>query len=148
MTLEEKINAEIKAAMLAKNTEKLNALRAIKSEILLLKSSEKGTSDDAETKALMKMVKQRKESADIYKEQNRPELADAELVQVAVIESFLPKQMSADELTAAIKAIMTQVGASTPADMGKVMGVATKQLAGKAEGRAISEMVKKLLAGN
>jgi uncharacterized protein YqeY len=148
MTLEEKINAEIKAAMLAKNTEKLNALRAIKSEILLLKSSEKGTSDDAEAKALMKMVKQRKESADIYKEQNRPELADAELAQVAVIESFLPKQMSTDELTAAIKAIMTQVGASTPADMGKVMGVATKQLAGKAEGRVISEMVKKLLSGN
>ena len=134
--------------MLAKNTEKLNALRAIKSEILLLKSSEKGTSDDAEAKALMKMVKQRKESADIYKEQNRPELADAELVQVAVIESFLPKQMSPEELTASIKAIMTQVGASTPADMGKVMGVATKQLAGKAEGRAISEMVKKLLSGN
>ncbi|HSY76759.1 MAG TPA: GatB/YqeY domain-containing protein [Bacteroidia bacterium] len=148
MTLEEKINAEIKAAMLAKNSEKLNALRAIKSEILLLKSSEKGTSDDAETKAMMKMVKQRKESADIYKEQNRPELAEAELFQVAVIESFLPKQMNADELTAAIKAIMTQVGASTPADMGKVMGVATKQLAGKAEGRAISEMVKKLLSGN
>jgi uncharacterized protein YqeY len=148
MTLEEKINAEIKAAMIAKQTEKLNALRAIKSEILLLKSSEKGTSDDAETKALMKMVKQRKESADIYKEQNRPELADAELAQVAVIESFLPKQMSPEELTAAIKAIMTQVGATTPADMGKVMGVATKQLAGKAEGRAISEMVKKLLSGN
>ncbi|HWY98025.1 MAG TPA: GatB/YqeY domain-containing protein [Bacteroidia bacterium] len=148
MTLEEKINAEIKAAMLAKNSEKLNALRAIKSEILLLKSSEKGTSDDAETKAMMKMVKQRKESADIYKEQNRPELAEAELMQVAVIESFLPKQMSADELTAAIKAIMTQVGASTPADMGKVMGVATKQLAGKAEGRAISEMVKKMLSDN
>ena len=148
MTLEEKISAEIKAAMIAKETEKLNALRAIKSEILLLKSSEKGTSDDAETKALMKMVKQRKESADIYKEQNRPELAEAELKQVAVIESFLPKQMSTEELTAAIKAIMTQIGASTPADMGKVMGVATKQLAGKAEGRAISEMVKKLLSGN
>ena len=148
MTLEEKINAEIKAAMIAKQTEKLNALRAIKSEILLLKSSEKGTSDDAEAKALMKMVKQRKESADIYKEQNRPELAEAELVQVAVIESFLPKQMSPEELTTAIKDIMTQVGASTPADMGKVMGVATKQLAGKAEGRAISEMVKKLLSGN
>ncbi len=148
MTLEEKINAEIKAAMIAKQTEKLNALRAIKSEILLLKSSEKGTSDDAETKALMKMVKQRKESADIYKEQNRPELAEAELVQVGVIESFLPKQMSPEELTEAIKAIMAQVGASTPADMGKVMGVATKQLAGKAEGRAISETVKKLLSGN
>lgn len=147
MTLEEKINAEIKTAMIAKNTEKLNALRAIKAEILLLKSSEKGTSDDAETKAMMKMVKQRKESAEIFKQQNRPELAEAELMQVAVIESFLPKQMSAEELEAALKAIMAQVGASTPADMGKVMGVATKQLAGKAEGKLISETVKKLLAG-
>jgi uncharacterized protein len=148
MTLEEKINADIKAAMLAKDSEKLNALRAIKSEILLLKSSEKGTSDDAETKAMMKMVKQRKESAEIYKSQNRPELEKAELFQVAVIESFLPKQMSAEELEASVKAIMTQTGASNMADMGKVMGVATKQLAGKAEGKAISEMVKKLLSGN
>ncbi|HTB06016.1 MAG TPA: GatB/YqeY domain-containing protein [Bacteroidia bacterium] len=148
MTLEEKINADIKAAMLAKDSEKLNALRAIKSEILLLKSSEKGTSDDAETKAMMKMVKQRKESAEIYKSQNRPELEKAELFQVAVIESFLPKQMSAEELKASVKAIMTQTGASNMADMGKVMGVATKQLAGKAEGKAISEMVKKLLSGN
>ncbi|MGP8213994.1 MAG: GatB/YqeY domain-containing protein [Bacteroidia bacterium] len=148
MTLEEKINADIKAAMLAKDTKKLEALRAIKSEILLLKSSEKGTSEDAEMKAMMKMVKQRKESADIYKGQNRPELAEAELFQVSVIESFLPKQMSAEELEAAVKAIMAQAGASTMADMGKVMGVATKQLAGKAEGKAVSEMVKKLLSGS
>lgn len=147
MTLEEKINADIKAAMLAKNTGKLEALRAIKSEILLLKSSEKGSSDDAEMKALMKMVKQRKESAGIYKEQNRPELAEAELLQVAVIEAFLPKQMSQEELEITLKGIMTQVGASGPADMGKVMGIATKQLAGKAEGKMISETVKKLLAG-
>jgi len=148
MTLEEKINADIKKAMLAKDTRSLNALRAVKSEILLLKSSEKGTSDDAEMKALLKMVKQRKESADIYKSQNRPELADDELFQVSVIEGFLPKQMSAEELETTIKGIITQVGASSAADMGKVMGVATKQLAGKAEGRAISEMVKKLLTGN
>jgi len=148
MTLEEKINADIKAAMLSKDSKKLEALRAIKSEILLLKSSEKGTSDDAETKAMMKMVKQRKESADIYKTQNRPELAEAEMFQVAVIEGFLPKQMSQEELVATLKAIITQVGASSPADMGKVMGVATKQLAGKAEGKAISETVKKLLSGN
>jgi uncharacterized protein YqeY len=148
MTLEEKINADIKAAMLAKNSEKLNALRAIKSEILLLKSSEKGTSDDAEMKALMKMIKQRKESAEIYKTQNRPELEQAELLQVSVIESFLPKQMSAEELEASVKAILAQTGASTMADMGKAMGAATKQLAGKAEGKAISEMVKKLLSGN
>jgi len=148
MTLEEKINADIKKAMLAKDTKSLNALRAVKSEILLLKSSEKGTSDDAEMKALLKMVKQRKESADIYKSQNRPELADEELFQVSVIEGFLPKQMSAEELETTIKGIIAQVGASSAADMGKVMGVATKQLAGKAEGRAISEMVKKLLTGN
>jgi uncharacterized protein YqeY len=148
MTLEEKINADIKKAMLAKDTKSLNALRAVKSEILLLKSSEKGTSDDAEMKALLKMVKQRKESADIYKSQNRPELADDELFQVSVIEGFLPKQMSAEELETTIRGIIAQVGASSAADMGKVMGVATKQLAGKAEGRAISETVKKLLSGN
>jgi len=147
MTLEEKINTDIKAAMLAKDSKKLEALRAIKSEILLLKSSEKGTSDDAEMKAMMKMVKQRKETAEIYKTQNRPELEAAELFQASVIESFLPKQMSQEELETALKAIMAQVGASSPADMGKVMGVATKQLAGKAEGKMISETVKKLLAG-
>lgn len=148
MTLEEKINADIKTAMLAKDSKKLDALRAIKSEILLLKSSEKGTSDDAEMKALMKMVKQRKETAEIYKTQDRPELEATELFQASVIESFLPKQMSQEELEATIKGIMTQVGASSMADMGKVMGVASKQLAGKAEGKAISDTVKKLLAGN
>lgn len=147
MSLEEKINADIKKAMLAKDTKSLEALRAIKSEILLLKSSEKGISDDAEMKALMKMVKQRKETAEIYKSQNRPELEATELFQASVIESFLPKQMSAEELETTLKAIMAQVGASSPADMGKVMGVATKQLAGKAEGKLISETVKKLLAG-
>jgi len=146
MTLEEKVNNDIKAAMLAKDTKKLDALRAIKSEILLLKSSEKGTSDDAEMKAMMKMVKQRKETADIYKSQNRPELEEIELFQASVIESFLPKQMGAEELEAAIKSVITSVGASSMADMGKVMGVASKQLAGKAEGKAISEMVKKLLS--
>lgn len=146
MNLEEKVNADIKAAMLAKDTKKLEALRAIKSEILLLKSSEKGTSDDAEMKALLKMVKQRKETAEIYKQQNRPELEETELFQASVIESFLPKQMSAEELEAAVKAVIASTGASSMADMGKVMGVASKQLAGKAEGRAISEMVKKLLS--
>ncbi len=146
MNLEEKVNNDIKAAMLAKDSKKLDALRAIKSEILLLKSSEKGTSDDAEMKAMMKMVKQRKETAEIYKQQNRPELEEIELFQASVIESFLPKQMSSEELEAAVKAVITQVGASSMADMGKVMGIASKQLAGKAEGKAISEMVKKLLS--
>lgn len=148
MNLEEKINAEIKTAMLAKDSMRLEALRAIKAEILLLKSSEKGSSEDAENKAMQKMVKQRKEVADIYTSQNRPELAEKELFQAGVIESFLPKQMSPEELQVAVKEIMATVGASSMADMGKVMGVATKQLAGKAEGKAISEMVKKLLSGN
>jgi uncharacterized protein YqeY len=147
MNLEEKINTEIKTAMLAKDSKRLEALRAIKAEILLLKSSEKGSSEDAENKAMMKMVKQRKETAEIYASQNRPELQETELFQASVIESFLPKQMNTDELQVAVKEIMATVGASSMADMGKVMGVATKQLAGKAEGKAISEMVKKLLSG-
>ncbi len=148
MNLEEKINAEIKAAMLAKDSKRLEALRGIKAAILLLKSSEKGSSEDAENQAMLKMVKQRKEAAEIYTTQNRPELAETEMFQASVIESFLPKQMSPEELQAAVKEIMTTVGASSMADMGKVMGVAAKQLAGKAEGKAISEMVKKLLSGN
>jgi len=147
MTLEEKINAEIKTAMLGKDSKRLEALRGIKAEILLLKSSEKGSSEDAENKAMQKMVKQRKEAAEIYIAQNRPELAETELFQASVVESFLPKQMNPEELQAAVKEIITSVGASSPADMGKVMGVATKQLAGKAEGKAISETVKKLLSG-
>ncbi len=148
MTLEEKINGEIKSAMLAKDSKRLEALRSIKAEILLLKSSEKGSSEDAENKAMQKMVKQRKEAAEIYVTQNRPELAEAELFQASVIESFLPKQLSAEELQAAVKEILATAGATSMADMGKAMGVATKQLAGKAEGKAISEMVKKLLSGN
>ena len=148
MALEDKINSDIKAAMLAKDSKKLDALRAIKSEILLLKSSASGTSDDAEMKALMKMVKQRKETAEIYTGQQRPELAEIELFQASVIESFLPKQMSEQELEAAVKSVIASTGAKSMADMGKVMGVATKQLAGKAEGKAISEMVKKLLSAS
>ena len=148
MSLEEKITSEIKAAMLSKNTKRLEALRGIKAEILLLNSSEKGTSEELEAKAMQKMVKQRKESAEIYTSQNRPELAEIELFQASVIESFLPTQMSADELQVAVKDIIASTGASSMADMGKVMGAATKQLAGKAEGKAISEMVKKLLSGN
>ncbi|NNM93847.1 MAG: GatB/YqeY domain-containing protein [Bacteroidia bacterium] len=148
MTLEEKVNAEIKTAMLAKDNRRLEALRAIKAEILLLKTSEKGSSEDAELKTLMKMVKQRRESADIYNGQQRADLADIEISQARVIESFLPKQMSAEELENAVKAAIASAGATSMADMGKVMGIASKQLAGKAEGRAISEMVKKLLSAN
>jgi uncharacterized protein YqeY len=146
MALEEKINADIKAAMLAKDSSKLESLRAIKSAILLLKTSPEGLTDDTEMKALQKMVKQRKETADVYKSQGRADLADVELAQAAVIEAYLPKQMSEDEIKAELKKIIASVGASSPSDLGKVMGVATKQLAGKADGKLVSTLVKELLS--
>jgi uncharacterized protein len=146
MALEEKINADIKTAMLAKDSKRLEALRAIKSAILLLKTSASGLTDETETKELMKMVKQRKETAEIYNGQSRQDLADAELFQATVIEEYLPKQMSEDEVRAEVRNIITSVGASSPADMGKVMGVASKQLAGKAEGKMISNVVKEELS--
>lgn len=146
MALEEKINADIKSAMLAKEASKLEALRAIKSAILLLKTSPEGLNDDTEMKALLKMVKQRKETADLYNTQNRKDLADVELAQAAVIEAYLPKQMSEEEIKAEVAKIISSVGASSPADMGKVMGVASKQLAGKADGKLISTIVKELLS--
>lgn len=148
MDLFDKISADIKAAMLAKDKVKLEALRGIKKEFLEAKTA-KGAdgqlSDDAATKILVKMVKQRRESARIYQEQNRPDLADGELAEVAVIEEYLPKQLSDEELTAELKKIIEQTGAKSPAEMGKVMGVATKVLAGRADGRAISAKVKELL---
>ncbi|MEI6488790.1 MAG: GatB/YqeY domain-containing protein [Bacteroidota bacterium] len=144
--LEEKINADIKSAMLAKEASKLEALRAIKSAIILLKTSAEGYSDETEQKAMQKMVKQRKETAEVYKTQNRPELADVELAQAAIIEAYLPKQMSEDEIRAEVATIIASVGASSAADMGKVMGVASKQLAGKADGKTISGIVKELLS--
>ena len=146
MSLEEKINADIKTAMLAKDQGKLEAVRGIKSALLLLKSSGKPVTEEEEIKAMQKMVKQRKESADIYQQQGRKDLADVELLQISVIEQYLPKQMSEDEIKTIVQQIITQVGAKSSADMGKVMGVATKQLAGKADGKIISELVKKLLA--
>lgn len=146
MALEEKINADIKAAMLAKDAKKLEALRAIKSAILLLKTSPSGLTDESETKELMKMVKQRRETAEVYKGQNRQDLADAELFQAGVIEEYLPKQMSEEEVRDEVKKIISSVGATSPADMGKVMGVATKQLAGKADGKLISGIVKEELS--
>lgn len=145
MSLEEKINADIKAAMLAKEAQKLEALRAIKSAILLMKTSGDANTEDAEIKALQKMVKQRKETADLYQKQNRQDLAEVELAQAAVIEKYLPAQMSEDEIREALKQIIAQVGAASPADMGKVMGVATKELSGKADGKTISAIVKQLL---
>lgn len=145
MPLEEKINADIKAAMIAKDAKKLEAIRAIKSVILLLKTSPEGYTDASEIKALQKEVKKRKETAEIYTTQNRPELAEAELYQAGIIEAYLPKQMSTDELKAELVKIIAATGASSAADMGKIMGIATKQLSGKADGKAISQLVKELL---
>lgn len=146
MGIEEKLNADIKTAMLARDAKKLEALRAMKSVVLLLKTSPEGLTEDSANKALQKEVKKRRETAEIYTTQNRPELAEVETAQANVIESYLPKQMGADELKVEIEKFIAQVGATSPADMGKVMGVASKALAGKADGKAISEMVKQLLA--
>lgn len=149
MTLKEQIDQDIKKAMLAKSKEELEALRSIKSLILLAETEKGGTGEvaaDIENKLLMKAAKQRKESADIFQQQNRPELAEKELKQLEVINRYLPKQLNEEELIAELKNIMNTVGAKSPADMGKVMGMATKQLAGKADGKLISELVKKLLA--
>lgn len=148
MSLEEKINNDIKAAMMAKDKIRLEALRAVKSAILIAKTEKGHTetlSTDVEMKMLQKQVKQRKESAEIFTQQNRPELAEKELAEAAVIEEYLPKMLSDAELTVEVKKIIEQVGAKAPSDMGKVMGVASKALAGKADGKAISEKVKALL---
>jgi uncharacterized protein YqeY len=148
MALFDQISEDIKKAMLAKEKVRLEALRGVKKEFLEAKTA-KGSNgdltDEAAVKILQKMVKQRKDSAQIYIDQNRPELAENELAEVAVIEAYLPKQMSDEELTAAVKEIISEVGATSAKDMGKVMGVASKKLAGKAEGRAISDKVKTLL---
>ena len=149
MSLKDQINADIKSAMLAKEKEKLTALRAIKSMILLAET-EKGAaqelSADAEMKLLTKAAKQRKDSADIYIEQGRQDLADVELAELEVISTYLPKQLTEDELKSELVQIIAAVGAGGPQDMGKVMGAATKALAGKADGKAISAMVKNLLS--
>jgi uncharacterized protein len=146
MKYEELINQEIKKAMLAKEAVRLEALRAMKSVILLLKTSAEGLTEDNAVKALQKEVKKRRETAEIYKTQNRPDLALTETQQADVIESYLPAQMSAEELKAELTRIIDEVGAKAPADMGKVMVVASRALAGKADGKTISDMVKQLLA--
>ncbi|MBC9910638.1 GatB/YqeY domain-containing protein [Chitinophaga varians] len=148
MSLETNINAEIKTAMLGKKEADLRALRAIKAAILLAKTAEgsNGELTEAdESKLLQKLAKQRKDSLEIFRQQNREDLAKKEEEELEVIERFLPKQMTEDELRVALADIIASVGAASPADMGKVMGVATKQLAGKADGKAISAMVKELL---
>jgi uncharacterized protein YqeY len=145
----DQISADIKTAMLARDKVKLEALRGIKKEFIEAKTAKGGDgnlADEVAVKILMKMQKQRKDTAAIYTEQGRPELAETELAEAAVIEAYLPAQMSDADLEAAVVAIIAQVGAAGPQDMGKVMGVATKQLAGKTEGRLISEKVKALLA--
>jgi len=149
MSLEQKIMAELKTAMLAKDEKALRSLRAIKAAILLAKTSEGAGGDlkeEDEIKLLQKLVKQRKDSLEIFQQQNRADLAQKEQEEIEVIEKFLPKQLSSEELKAIISTIITETGASSPADMGKVMGAATKQLAGKADGKAISAVVKDLLA--
>ena len=148
MALKETIEAGIKDAMRAKDADRLRALRAIKSMILLEETSGSnadGLSADAEMKILMKAAKQRKDSLDVYVTQNRPDLAEKEQAELSIIEEFLPKQLTEAELTEKIAAIIAQVGATSPADMGKVMGVASKQLAGLADGKAISVKVGELL---
>ena len=149
MSLEQKIMGDLKTAMLAKDEKALRSLRAIKAAILLAKTSEGAggeLKEDDETKLLQKLVKQRKDSLEIYQQQNRTDLAQKEQEEIEIIEKFLPKQLSADELRSEVAAIISEVGASSPADMGKVMGAATKKLAGKADGKTISALVKELLA--
>ena len=149
MAIFEQVNAGIKAAMLARDKVRLTALQGIKAELLLIKTQPGNNgevTDENALKTLVRMAKQRKESAQIYTEQNRPDLAEEELAQAAVVEEFLPKPLTEEELVAALKDIITQTGAQGMKDMGKVMGVATKQLAGRADGKAISTKVRELLA--
>ena len=150
MTLEEMIQNDLKEAMKAKDTVGLAAVRAIKSAILLAKTAEgasdKTLQDSDIVKLIQKLVKQRKESAEQYTAASRPELAQNELAEAAKMEKYLPTQLSPEEIEAAVKEVIEAVGAKTKADMGKVMGTATKKLAGLADGRAISEAVKRLLA--
>jgi uncharacterized protein YqeY len=149
MNLEQQIMAEMKDAMKSKNEPVLRGLRAIKAEIIKAKTEPGANGEisaDGEMKLLQKLVKQRRDSLDIYEKQNRPDLAQKEKEEIEVIEKFLPKQLSAEELKAEVQKIISETGASSPADMGKVMGAATKQLAGKTDGKAISAMVKELLS--
>jgi uncharacterized protein len=132
--------------MLAKDSKKLEALRAIKNVVIILKTSPEGISDDAIMKTIQKEVKKRKESADIFKQQNREDLAEVELYQASVMETYLPQQMNEAEIKTELEKIIAQVGASSPADMGKIMGAASKAFAGKADNKIVSQLVKDLLA--
>jgi uncharacterized protein YqeY len=148
MSLEQKIMTELKAAMLAKDEAALRSLRAVKAAILLAKTSEGRSGElkeEDEVKLLQKLVKSRKDSLEIFQQQKRDDLAKKEQEEIAVIEKFLPQQLTPEEIKAELQKIIASTGASSPADMGKVMGVATKQLAGKADGKTISALVKELL---
>src|SRR6187455_2523627 len=149
MPLEDKINADLKAAMLAKDEASLRALRAIKQVILLAKTSGSGAiAEEEELKMLQKLVKQRKESVDIFKQQNRDDLAKGELEEIAVIEKYLPKQLGEEEIKTELQKIIAQSGATSMADLGKVMGMASKHFAGKADNKMVSQLVKQLLGGS
>lgn len=148
MALEEKINVDLKTAMKAKDAISLRGIRAIKAAILLAKTdgSGKELSEEGEIKLLQKLIKQRKDSLEIYEKQNRADLALTEKEEIAVIEKYLPEQLSPEELNLVLQKIIQEVGASTLKDLGKVMGVATKELAGKADGKTISSLLKNLLS--
>jgi uncharacterized protein len=149
MSLEQNIMAELKTAMLAKDEKTMRSLRAIKAAILLAKTAEGSTGElkeEEEIKILQKLVKQRKDSLEIFQQQNRTDLAKKEEEEIEVIEKYLPKQISPEELRQLVSRIITETGATGPADMGKVMGAATKQLAGKADGKTISALVRELLS--
>ena len=149
MSLEQKVMAEMKDAMKSKNEAALRGLRAIKAAIIIAKTSEGAggeLKEEDETKLLQKLVKQRRDSLEIFKKQNREDLAQKEQEEISIIERFLPKQMTAEELKSPLSELISQLGATSPADMGKVMAAATKQFAGKADGKVISAVVKELLA--
>lgn len=145
MGIEEKINADVKASMLAKDSQRLEAVRALKSVILLLKTSPEGLTEESALKAIQKEYKKRKETADIYIQQNRQDLAEVELSQAKVMEDYLPKPLSEEELKTIVKNAIAEVGASSAADMGKVMGIANKVVAGRADGKVLSALVKQML---
>jgi uncharacterized protein len=145
MNAEEKVNLEIKTAMLAKDSRRLEALRAIKSVILLLKTSSEGLTEESVSKSIQKEVKKRRESAEIYKTQNRADLEEVELFQARVMEEYLPKQMSEADIRAELSKIIATLGASGPGDLGKVMGAASKAFAGKADNKVVSAIVKQML---
>ena len=149
MSLEQQVNNDIKAAMLAKEKEKLNALRAIKSAILLLKTEKGGSTElttEAEMGLIQKLVKQRKESAELYKSQNRQDLYEEEMAQYEVIAQYLPKQLSVDEIKAVVQGLIAENNITGIKEMGKLMGLTTKKLAGQADNKTIADVVKGLLA--